>query len=74
MSTLREDQKVSLGSNLLYQAVRTEQREVCTYVGSVLYVFSLIITAISWVCGKTLLTGVKYNLHHVTLTFKFRTS
>ena len=40
MSTLLQDQKVSIGSNLLYQAVLTGQRE---YVPKcVLYIFGLI--------------------------------
>ena len=55
MSTSLQDQKVSLGSNLLYQAVLTGQREYV--LKCVLYVFGLIITAKFWVYGKTLLTG-----------------
>ena len=37
MSTLREDQKVSLGSYMLYQAVLTGQREICTLVSVLLF-------------------------------------
>ena len=55
ISTLREDQKVSTDSNLLYQAALTGKRE---YVPKcILYIFALIITAKFWVYGKTLLTG-----------------